>query len=77
MAKAWGVRPSALLHGSAGDFALDSAVWNVGCEIESLLNAAKDEGARKAILNRLERDAMAPARSEALRKRRGRRAGRS
>lgn len=74
MAKAWGCRPSALLNGSAGDFALDSAVWNVGVGIENRLSAARDEAQRNAILNGLRAAAMAPTRTEAARKRRRKRA---
>lgn len=74
MAKAWGCRPSALLHGSAGDFALDSAVWNVGTEIENRLSKAKDEGQRGAILSGLMAAAAAPERTRRARERRRRRA---
>lgn len=76
MAKAYGVRPSSILRASAGEFALDQAVWGVGCEVENALGKAKDEAGREAILGRLRRDAEAPDRSREARKRR-KRGGRS
>lgn len=75
MAKAYGMRPSEILRGSAGEFALDSAVWGVACEIENQLSSAKDAGERNAILGKLRRDAEAPERTK--RARGGRRARRS
>lgn len=70
MAKAYGQRPSAILRGSGQDYALDTAVWNVGVEIENRLNEAKDEGQRRAIMASLRAAAEGPTRTKAARERR-------